>query len=273
MELTIFEKRLNASCWWLYLSAVLIYIVFIIFRIQVPFLESEAISIFATFLLGVTVFLSLSISLKFKNAGLLLLYWAIIIILAEKYYLSIGRYEFQESSFYILGNVPFNLFFNWLIPLFGLYSLGTYITSRFSFKSKRSKLITHLIIDGLLIICFGLLHDPMNVAMGYWAYHPSEMDIVAFGVPIYIYFEYLIAAIIINFPLRWLATYRSAPNLNIYYQPKVSYPLYFGWSFFLAMSLRQFPVKLYTLGVFGAIVTLIITLFIIWKRRASQKLI
>jgi hypothetical protein len=265
--MNITDKRLNQLSWIFYLIASTFYAIFNILRIPQSIFANETITLLTVVMVSIAIFCSLAVHLGWKRALVYIIYWSVIVIIIEKIYLTTGRYEYAKETATIIGNVPYLIALNWLLSIFVIYTIPSFIVSRFDFKgNKRRQLIRVLSFDLLIILVFGLIHEVTNVAIGAWSFAPTSIPILVWGVPLSIFIEYLIGHALFVFPLRYYETYKEKPKDHLFYT-KISFPLYYTCLFFVLATLRAYSKGVMTIAVFGTVVMIIYIVFIIWKRK------
>lgn len=261
------EKQLNQLSWILYLIASTFYAIFNLLRVPQSIFENETVTFLTVAMLSIAILCSLTVHLGWKRALIYIIYWSIAVIVIEKIYLTTGRYEYAKETATILGNVPYLIALNWLLSIFVIYTIPSFIVSRLDFKeNKRRKLITTLFFDLLTILVFGTIHEVTNVAIGAWTFGETYTSTLIWGVPMSIFIEYLVGHAILIFPLRYYEIYQKETKDHLFYT-KISFPLYYTCLFFVLATLRAYAKGVTTIFALGVVVTTAYIIFIIWKRK------
>ena len=263
------QKQLKyALPWLLYIITLTAYVCFNLLEYSFFGVDRALISRGCVILMAVVIYLSLSTIVSGQAALGYIIYWILISTLAEYIYLSEGRFTHDEGATTILGVVPILVSLNWLIILFAVYSFTTFLS--FLLKNNISRFKKFILIsclDGFVIILYALLIDPIGHHSGYFTWETSESSILVFGlVPLKIFFEYFIGIALVMSPIRYLEVFYDSPKKDAY-QKKLSFPLYFSWSLFAALAYWAFRKDIPEVGNFGLILLLLITGFMVYKRR------
>ena len=263
------QKQLKYTLpWLLYIITLITYVCFNLLKYSYFGLDEKLISAGCVISIAVVIFLSLSTIVSKKAALTYILYWIGVSMFVEYIYISTGRFSHDEGAQTIFGVVPILIGLNWLIIFFSVYALSVFCS--FSLKntySKVQKLFLVLSLDGFIIILYAFLYEPIGQSAGYYTWNTYEYQFLVFNlIPISTFLEYLFGVQVIMLPIRYWEVYRNPPK-QIAYQKKYSFPLYFSWSFFAALTYWAFRKDIPDVGTFGLVILLLLSTFILYKRR------
>ena len=260
------ERQFNITSWLILGGGVLFFILFYLLRL--PFFGAGAGEIlFVTNLLQViSIYFSLAILWNSRMAFILMLTWGLATVACEKVLLSLGLYVLHIEKPMILGNIPYDLYLNYLIPLFGLYALSSFAVSKMSFKKPISRFWLVLAFDALQLFLFMQLDDAADVKNGVIEY-TFDSSLNFLGTPLELMPLYVFSYLLILLPVRLYETFVKLPNEAFFYQGKISFPITIGWAMYLLMLVRQLTAQMYVLAVVSGVLLLILTVLILRKRR------
>lgn len=183
-----------------------------------------------------------------------------------------GSYYYNPGTYSLLG-VPLTVIIYWAIFIY----TGYCITNSFLYwlnlkkpmvtKNKLSKLVTLIILDGLIVVSIDLFMDPLMVAEGIWSW---ILGGGYFGVPLGNFLGWFIVSIISCGIYRIYEYYhpltKTSIHQSVYFIPVIGYAMLY--ILFLVTSIGY---QMYLLSFIGTVVMLPTILINSWLFRRYIK--
>jgi len=267
MTIQISKSNNEAFSWLLYVLAIAIYILFNLMEWQQPiFNDLKDVTLTSVLLIILAFYLSLSQLLGARRAFIYFLYWFSLLTILENIFVSADQYTHNESGGNIIGNVIINVGLNWLLVLFPLYSLVSFFMDNIQYQNKWKTFLATIAADGVALVVLMLLLDPIGQHAGYWTWDTSNSPFLVWElIPIEIYGLYFIGQMLLMQPLRWYEVFKSPRQNSIYYQNKISFPVFIGGLTFALAAYWAFRKGIDEVGAFGVFLCVILLMFIILK--------
>jgi hypothetical protein len=273
MSIQSFTNHRELYSWLLYTTALTIYILFNLLEFPQPiFSNLKDITLTCVLMVIVAFYLSMSQLLGNRRAFIYLLYWFSLLTILENIFVNANQYTHNETGGTIIGSVIINVGLNWLLVLFPLYTLVSFFMSNINLKNRWKTYFVTITIDGLALVLFMLLLDPIGQHAGYWTWDTSTSPLLVWElIPIEIYGLYFIGQMLLMQPLRWFEIFKSTRQNIIYTQPKISFPITVGWLTFAVASYWAFRKGIDEVGVFGFFLCIVLLMLIILKYSQLRK--
>lgn len=267
MNIPTFTNHHERFSWLLYILALSIYILLNLLEFPQPiFSNPKDITLTCVLFVIIAFYLSLSQLLGSRSAFIYILYWFSLLTILENVFVNANQYTHNESGGTIIENVIINVGLNWLLVLFPLYSLVSFLMSGLHFQNKWKTFLATIAADGLALVLFMLILDPIGQHAGYWTWDTSTSPLLVWElIPIEIYGLYFIGQMLLMQPLRWYEIFKSPRQNSIYTRQRLSFPIVVSWLTFAVAAYWAFRKGIDEVGVFGLFLCIVLLMMIILK--------